>query len=345
MSIPRVLFGFLLLCFGAAALLTVADGGIDRFYASDDPVFFRAVAGDPLGDGAAFDALGRPEEASYRYGRIGLPALGWLVALGHPPWLDASLVLVNLLALAAVPALVAALLASDGVEPARAAAVVVLPSLLVLVTRVYAEPLMVAAVLVGLLLAERRRHLAAAGALAFAVLCKETAILAVVPLVARAARSHDRRPMLVAVASLVPYAAWTAWIAQRVGEVPILADTSSRRDALGLPLVGLAHVWEARSAERVTVVLLVVVSAVAGAAAGVVGRRQLVGVAAALFAALALCLGDGTLLHLGETLRLLLPVQVLAAAVLLAAVGPIAGPTRGAAQVDAPRADHRSVGH
>ena len=51
--------------------------------------FFRATALDPFGRGQAFRVAGFAAEAPYRYGRIGLPLLGWLLALGRPglvPW-------------------------------------------------------------------------------------------------------------------------------------------------------------------------------------------------------------------------------------------------------------------
>jgi hypothetical protein len=38
-----------------------------------------------LGRGEAFRRIGFSYEASYRYGRIGYPLLGWVLALGHPP--------------------------------------------------------------------------------------------------------------------------------------------------------------------------------------------------------------------------------------------------------------------
>lgn len=325
----------IVMMFAAVALaLTVVVGlqisreGLDSFFESDDPAFFRAVASDPFGSGAAFEELDRPAETAYRYGRIGLPLVAWLLAAGRPDATAATLVIVNLAAIATIPILCGMLLARRGRDPRLGALMIVLPSLLIVVDRVYAEPLMVATLLAGFVLLDARHTRSALACFAFAFLCKETAVLAILAVVVPHAWNRRFREAVYWASSLLPGMIWSAWVVVRHGEHPLLADTDSRGDAIATPFTGLRDLWDSgvSTADRNLVGAVVIVSALAAFWAAWHGRGWALAATAGCFGALALCLGVNALAYTAETIRLLLPVHVFTAVVLLTLTRPRAAP-------------------
>lgn len=186
---------------------------------------------------------------------------------------------------------------------------------------VVAEPLLVALLLSANVLDQRERPVAAKCVMAYAILVTEVAILALVPWVWRAIRARDRRAIAGLTATLVPYAGWCVWLRWRVGEFPFLAHAESRSGALGLPFAGIQDVVAARAPDYQLTVAMVLVTALLGACAAWIARRNPLGALAGLFAALALCLGPSALRPQGETIRVLVVPQVFALLALASALG------------------------
>jgi hypothetical protein len=285
--------------------------GLSWFFRGSDPRFFYEVARSPLGDGGAFSRLGIPFESSYRYGRIGYPLLGWLLAFGHPAWLTFTLEALNLAAIIAVPLLSLGLLDAYGVAPLGGLLTAFVPGLYVLATHAYSDGLLVAILLLGYLLEARGGRIAAKGAFAYATLVKETAILAILAMFIRALRRRDLRDASGWALAVVPYFAWATWVRFRVGEFPFLSNDPSRKNALSAPFVALFDAWRGGSHQTKAVVLIVLLTAGLGTLVAWAARATPVAGAAGAFALFALCTGPTTLAFPGDTLRVLIVPQVL----------------------------------
>jgi hypothetical protein len=315
-----------LLALGTLALLAALRDGEGHFFATSDPQFFRLVARAPFGAGDLFAAAGQPEEAAYRYGRIGLPLVAWLMAAARPAWVGWSLVTLNIVAIAAIPYLAARYLRVLGRDPRYAAFVLAVPGLLVLYDRPYAEPLAIAAVLAGLVADARGRQGRAIVWLALAVLTRETALVAIVAFAAHGALRRDRRAARW-VAAAAPYALWVTWVKIRVGEWPFLADAPSRSEALGLPFAGVRDAF-ARGGDARTAAVIALVTVAALAATGWVTRHTALGCTAFLAAPLVACAGPNSLAYLGETLRIFAFAHMLVVTTLAVVVSHALAPAR-----------------
>ena len=302
-----------------------ARGEVGQFFDRGDARMYWLTARDLFGTGRGFAALGRGSEVPYRYGRVGLPLLGWVLACGQPHLVGPTLLVVNVFALAAVPALSAVLIDEYGGNPVRAVIVLLVPGLLVLTVNVVAEPLLIATILFAYVLDRSGRFVWARCVMAYAILVKEIAVLALLPWLWRAARDRDRAALQGLVATVMPYAAWCVWLRLRVGEFPFRAHTDNRTDALSLPFVGLRDVGALGGPDTRTIVAIVLLTVVFGAFAAWVARDTQLGLLAAAFALPSICLGVQALRFEGETLRLLAVPQVFAV-VALAAM--LSGPNR-----------------
>jgi hypothetical protein len=284
--------------------------GQHAFFDSGDPRLFFLTAHDLFGDGKGFAAVGRITEIPYRYGRMGLPLSGWLLAFGRPGLVGWTLIGVNLAALIAIPGLAALLLIEYGAPPAAAAFVLVVPDLLFLYGSVVAEPLLIALLLLAFVLDARGYRRSTICVIAFAILVKEIALLALVPLAWRAVRQRDWRGAAAVAAAVLPYAAWCVWVRSQLGEFPFLTDTRARRGALGLPFAGIHHTLVDRPLAGTTILAMVLATILLCAAGAWLGRGTPIAGLAALFGLVTICLGPEALKFVGETFRVLLVPEV-----------------------------------
>ncbi len=324
-------------------LLTIAfvlrQGELGLFFERGDARMYWLTGRDLFGSGHGFAALGRVSEVPYRYGRVGLPLAGWVLAFGQPHLVGSGLIAVNVVAIAAVAGLSAMLIAEYGGHPATAVWVLLVPGLLPLTINVVAEPLLVALVLLAYLLDRRGRPVPARWVMAYAILVKEIAVLALIPWAWRAIRDHDRAALEGIAATLLPYATWCVWLRLRVGEFPFFAHTSNRSDALDLPFGGVRTVVAEHTPDYRAVVAMLLITVALGAAAAWIARGTQLGGLAAAFALPALCLGAQALRFEGEALRLLVVPQVFAVVGIAAmSSGGNRIARRGAARQDVPDA-------
>ena len=312
----------------AMAIPTLHVHGTDGFFErGHDSLFFRFTAYTPFGTGRAFVAAGYPNEIAYRYGRIGLPFLSWVFALGRSwlvPW---TLIGVNLAAIAAVPGL-AAVLADEYNAPPVAGAAVLLSSVLFIRGVIYAEPLLIACILFAYVLEARRHHKSALAMFAFAILVKESAVLALVPWIWTSLRRRDLRRAGEFAAATVPYALWAIWVRVRIGEFPFLAHTLSRSEAIGWPFSGLHYIQVHRTNDHAAVLTVVIVTVALCCIGAFVARDLPIGGFTALLAVLFLSLGPNALRYSAETLRLLSVPQVFALLCIAVAIGRRLRPQR-----------------
>ncbi len=294
------------------ALLRCSHSGIASFFGSDDSTYFRAAAGDPFGNGHVISAVGRPGEAAYRYGHILLPLLAWVTAAGHRGAVAYTLVFWNLASIAACVTFAGLLVHELGGDARLGPLVLLAPGLLGQMHYVYAEPLSIALVLAGYWLHAKGREGGAIGLLAAAALARETAILALVPLLWDALRRRDPGGAVRVARGAIPLALWSAWVWLRVGALPEFAHTWVRSEAVGLPFVALARLaTDTSRPDRLLVPGLVILTCVLCCCAWARRPQELTAQAALVFGLFALCLGPNVLRFPVDTLRLLACAQVL----------------------------------
>jgi hypothetical protein len=285
-----------------------------------DSYFFRLVARQPFGSTHAFAAVHQLSEAPYRYGRIGLPLLGWILALGHPSWVGWTLIAVYIASIAAIPGIAAVLLDDLGAPPAAAAVALLAPGLLLNYGHVYADPLVIALLLLACVFEGRGRRSAALVTLAAAILVKEVAALALIPSIWSALARRDRREAARAATAVVPYLAWCVFVRGRLGVVPFLADTYSRRGSLGLPLAGIRQGLEAHTPNIGVVTAALATTVALGLVASWVARGTRNGALALVYSLLTLCLGKNAVAYLLENARVMAVAQVFALLCIVVAI-------------------------
>ena len=255
------------LAFALARWQIWADGSISRFilvgrhwatpaqlphgmpvtptYGYDGQFFYR-LALNPLNFRPT--AYGITMDQSYRYMRIGYPALTWLVSLGQHFLVPVMLVAVNIAAVGALGYL-GALFATDGGRHALAG--LLFPGyfgLLTSLSRDTAEPLAAACLLAGLLAIRARRPALAAALLAYGALTRETVMVAVAAIaimrVADIVRGQARpgRDDLAWTVPAVAFAAWQVVVKAATGSVPLLSDGGRNAgEPFIAPLKALEH--------------------------------------------------------------------------------------------------------
>jgi hypothetical protein len=307
------------------AFFLVRKGQVGGFFERSDARMYWLTGRDLFGRGRGFAGIGLPSDVPYRYGRIGLPLAGWLLAFGQPQLVGGTMIAVNVVALAAVAALSAMVIEEYGGNPATAVWVLLVPGLLPLTMNVVAEPLLVALILLAYLLDRRGQRRPALWVMAYAILVKEVAVLALIPWAWRAIRRRDGSELQRIAATLAPYAAWCLWLRVRVGEFPFLAHTGNRSDAVALPFGGVRAVLAASTSDTRTIIVALLLTVALGGVAAWVARGTQLGGLVAVFALPAVCLGVQALRFEGEALRLLVVPQVFA---IVALAAMCSGPNR-----------------
>jgi hypothetical protein len=289
----------------------VSAQGHGQFFHDGDSSFYLVTARSLFGNGAAFGRTGTGE-AAYRYGRVGLPFLAWLLVLGRPALVGWSLIVVYLVSVAAIPGVAATLLAEYGAPPARAAFVLLAPGLLLVTDLVYAEALQIALILLACVFEARRRRGAALLILAYAILVKETSALALVPWVWSAWKRRDFWQCAGCSSVLVPYAVWAVWVRVRIGQFPFRARTRARTAALSAPGIGIGDALRLQSPNHAFIVSVTLATFAFGAVASWAARKYWIGPITAAFTVLTACFGRSALYYVLENLRLLSVPTVLA---------------------------------
>lgn len=305
---------------GAAALalgatqmaLTALRHPHQLFY--DDATLYRIVARNPFGNGSALRWGAATYGVAYRYGRVGYPLVAWLLALGQPRFVGWTMALVSLASYAAVAAMAAELCARRGRHVSVGLVVLAAPVMTISMGVLFAEPTVIALILLIYLLWIDGRRGAAIAVGAVLPLVRETAALALLPLFIDSATRRNRAEIRGFVLAALPYLAWSTLIRVRMGHWPFLERSLASRDALGPPIV--AYVTTPRFE-------LMIVALVTVAAAVWLHRHHPwhpVTAGALLFSVLIIFLGPQAMLHPGGGLRVMGPAHAL---ILVAAAGQL----------------------
>jgi hypothetical protein len=221
-------------------LLAVGAYGKTGFYGHSDAPLFLAVARDPFGNGSHFVGKALVQGVAYRYGRIGFPIVGWLLALGRPGAVRWTLAVTYVAAFAAWIALAGEHLRRGGRSPRLALWIFATPWALLwfVIPDIVSEPMAGALVLLGYLYERDGRARSARVTAAFAILTRELMIVAFVPLAWRDWKARRWRAVRDWALVVTPYLLWIGWVRVRVGTFPFADPSTSRRNAFALPLVG-----------------------------------------------------------------------------------------------------------
>ena len=306
----------------------IAAGGHARhnmLRISDGP-FFLAVGRHPFAGGGL---PGNPlvYGVAYRYGRILFPLTGWLVALGRPSWVPATLVGVYVVSFGAWVAFAAEHLRRNGRRPVLALWILALPfALLAFIQPVLVSEPMAGALLLLVYLYEREgRRRAALAVAALLILTREPMVLALLPLMWTGWKARRVAAMRDWALVVAPYAAWMMWVRLRVGQFPFLDPSISRRQALAVPFVGWTSVLRSGpSGTQEVGVVIALVTVLAAVVIALRGRWRY----PLTHGALALCLivpflGVSVFRFSGEAVRVLAPIQ---SVLLIAALDRGGGP-------------------
>jgi hypothetical protein len=223
-----------------------------------DGEFYYRLALDPLAWGHW--AFGITLDTVYRIDRIGYPALAWLLAGGHRPFVPTTLILVNVVALGLLGGFGAALAREAGRHPAWGLVFAGYWGLLWSLGRDLTEVVTAAAVVGGLLALRRDRPLLAAAALTVAVLSRESVLVLVgalclarllqwarqwaglpPPRLALTGRSARQGPSTLDLAWALPLLFFGTWEVAVVARIGVLPLTASRASNVGVPFVGFAR--------------------------------------------------------------------------------------------------------
>jgi hypothetical protein len=162
--------------------------------------------------------------------------------------------------------------------------------------------------------AETHRDRAAGGVAALVLLARETAALAMVPLVFRALYKRDWPGVVRWGATVIPLLTWYAWLRLRIGVWPFQHPEVPPSRALDIPLRSfLSKAW---SVEAGAMLMFSAVLVWATILAGIIvtwRRRTLLSAAGLAMAALVLVFGPAQAEWPGEAIRLMLPAQLLIA--------------------------------
>jgi hypothetical protein len=293
------------------AISAVSRSGQNAFYGNQsDALFFRLTARHPFGATEGFAALHQITEAPYRYGRIGFPFLAWIFALGRPAWVGWTLIGVYIASIAAIPGIAAVLLEDLGAPPVAAATTLLVPGVLLNFAHVYSDPLLICLLLLACVLEGRDRRTRAIVVLGAAIFVKEIAVFALIPWIWSAIARRDWRGAATTAGAVVPYLAWCAFVRLRLGTVPFLAHTYSRRGALSAPFVGLRAAIQAHTPNIGVVTGAVVITLALGAIASWVARGTRLGALALIYTVLTACLGKNAEAYLLENARVIAVAQV-----------------------------------
>jgi hypothetical protein len=285
-----------------------------------DSELFDGVARDPFGTG---DTIVAPvvNGIAYRYGRILYPITAWTLAGGRPSLVGWTLAIVFAVSLGAAVAMAAWLLQRQGRPAWYGLAILATPFVVLWIDApaIVAEPMVIALVLGVYVLDARRRGVAMRVTAAAAILARETAALALLPLVWRAWREDGWRGLASWAWVPLPYLSWALWVRVRIGEWPFTDPAYSRKAAISLPFAGIADVFDGafKNAEQLT---LLVGLATVILAVFVWRSRPWPPISAAALATAAIipCLGINVWSYLFEASRVMYLPQVLG---ILALVG------------------------
>lgn len=259
-------------CFVLARWVVAADQDVSRFIVAGSTSTSQevdvAVSPGPGYDGQfAYRLALDPSDLSLTAGgvsldrplrlqRIAYPSLAWLLSLSQDDLVPATLVLVNLGALALLALLAAQLARAQGRSAMTGLLVVAFPGFVLSLSRDLTEIVAALFLLAGILAWWRGRLFWSAVATCGAVLTRESALLVVgtfllteVLMLVRRHHTVPWRHVAAASAPLATFVGWQAVVTQAAGSPPVLSSTEANLVFPGQDLLPAAVRWGSGAVE------------------------------------------------------------------------------------------------
>jgi hypothetical protein len=282
-----------------ALIVAVGHGDIDRMTYGDGR-FYQYVAQHMTARPSELAPVVAERGPAFRYGRIGLPAVIWVLSVGRRNAMRYVQPLIMVLAGAAIAAMTAELVPGIGMWTG------VLPflalGLSLSLSGGYAEPLAAAFGMAACLLVLRHRWAFAAVFLSLAMLTRETAVVFLVGFALWALFERRGRGVLILGLSVVPVIAWHLAVAARFGSLP-LADPYLKTKEVGLSAIPFASFTKAFVDFPAGVIATAVLHLILAILAIACIRRSALGAAAAATALQIVFLPLLTWHYLGDAFR------------------------------------------
>jgi hypothetical protein len=209
----------------AVMIAVLLDQGYGFFLRSDAETFYRDAL-DPFGDGRVFTGSGPDTGTAYRYGRILFPLTAWCLAFGQPALLRITIPIFYVGAIMLVATLAATQSELAVRPPIVGLAVLLVPSAFLTV------PILVPAL----------------GTAVLVLLTRETAVLALAPLMFRGLRNRDWRGTVRSATAVIPLLVWYGWVRARIGVWPFHDPQVPPSRALDAPLRSfLSKAWSSEA--------------------------------------------------------------------------------------------------
>jgi len=299
---------------GAVLLISAVTAGRVHMLESDGAAF-AAIARDPFGNAATIHGFGHHiDGTAYRFGRMLVPVLAWVLAGGQPGATTVTLPIVVACGFGHSVAAAAELVQRRGRPAVLGLVVLAVPYTFfwIRTPHLVSDPVVTGFVLTTYLLdVDGRRGGSRVGA-ALTILMREAAALAFLPLAWRDWKERRRGAVRDWSLVLAPYAAWCLWLRFRTGFFPFTDPASSRQGALTLPLLGILRAYRGGAPSGPLFTLLV--AAATFVVALLVARDRSwfpVRGGALWLTALILCYGTGVWALWGEALRVMSTAQSL----------------------------------
>jgi len=314
-----IVFGLMAAAAVTAVMITVASNQGYVFLLRSDAQHFYRVALDPFGDGHIFAGATEWTGTAYRYGRILFPLAAWVLALGQRQLIPVTLPLVYIGGVLLFATLACSRCARAGRPPIVGLAALLVPSAFLTVPLLVPEFLIAGLVLLTYHFAETNRVRPALVAAAMLLLARETAVLALSPLILPHVRRREWHALVRWSVVAIPLLVWYAWLRARIGVWPFLDPGHPAGRALDLPTRSfLSAVWRADATPALVFAATLGWATIAIGAAVAWRRRTPVAWAGLSMASLILVFGRGQAELPGEAVRLMLPAQLLIAVAVLA---------------------------
>lgn len=292
----------------AIAILVGSSGGEIGRTAYGDGLIYRYVAGNLTTDPADVHQVVVERGTSLRYGRIGLPAVIWVLGLGQRDLLPWGQAIAVVLSAAAISGAAAAMFPRGGLI--GAVVPFLAPGVALSIAGGYAEVVALALALWAVVWALRDRWWIATALLSAAMLTRENAGAMALGLFLWVLIRRRYREALILTLSLAPLAGWYLFVAWRYGHVPVLDPyLRTATDTVGLPIIApFNSVFDSVSAGAVAAAAF---HLALGVIAVLLARRSTLGFLAAIASAQLLITGPFAWRFVGDASRTGVFIQVL----------------------------------
>lgn len=206
-----------------------------------DGQFYHYIAHDPLGRSELPRYVDAPR---MRYGRILLPGLAWLLALGQPAWVDRAYYSLVILFIFCGAFCTSAFAARHGRSALWGILFLLTPAALVSIDRMTVDVALLAICAAALALFPLRRPLGEWLLLAAAPLARETGLALTAGYLLWSLLRRDARRVAGGLLSVLPFAAWSFYLNQQLGALGFPWHSFAPfRQLVGVVLEPPAYPW------------------------------------------------------------------------------------------------------